>query len=217
MRIDPSNVFAMPVVAGDYATTSIGDKGVSQNYAENIVLIAAIQTRHNNRFVISGSLDFFSDSYYAENADNQVLGDQLSLCMRCVLFDMQGCASSRAICECRTSSTTSTSARRIGSIVTTRSWCRRCRSRTCRRHSRCEAERWRIATASRRWPGTTWSTESRTSCCTLSTCRSGTGTSGSPTWFVFRIVLTVGRRPSGGVCDVESVCSQESDLLRGQG
>ena len=80
MRIDPNNVYAMPVVAGDYATTSVGDKGVSQNYAENIVLIAAVQTRHNNRFVISGSLDFFSDSYYAENADNQVLSDQLSLC-----------------------------------------------------------------------------------------------------------------------------------------
>ena len=80
MRIDPHNVLSMPIVSGDYATTSLSSEGVSQNSAEGITLIAAVQTRSNNRFVIAGSLEFFSDSYYEENADNKILGDQISLC-----------------------------------------------------------------------------------------------------------------------------------------
>lgn len=80
LRIDPNNVLAMPIVSGDYATTSLSSEGASQNSASGITLIAAVQTRYNNRFVLSGSLEFFSDAFYAENPDNKVLGDQLSLC-----------------------------------------------------------------------------------------------------------------------------------------
>ena len=80
LRIDPNNVLAMPIVSGDYATTSLSSEGASQNSAGGITLIAAVQTRYNNRFVLSGSLAFFSDAFYAENPDNKVLGDQLSLC-----------------------------------------------------------------------------------------------------------------------------------------
>lgn len=42
--------------------------------------MAASQTRTNNRFVIVGSLDMFSNQYYNENGDNQILGNQISLC-----------------------------------------------------------------------------------------------------------------------------------------
>ena len=80
LRIDPNNVLAIPIVSGDYATTSLSSEGASQNSAGGITLIAAVQTRYNNRFVLSGSLAFFSDAFYAENPDNKVLGDQLSLC-----------------------------------------------------------------------------------------------------------------------------------------
>ena len=125
MRIDPHNVLAMPIVSGDYATTSLSSEGVSQNSAEGITLIAAVQTRSNNRFVIAGSLEFFSDSYYEENADNKILGDQISLCTFLSLSPMQGCASSSGICASRTSSTPNTSEPRTESRRRTRFWCRK--------------------------------------------------------------------------------------------
>lgn len=50
------------------------------DHASSIVLVAAVQTRSNNRVVFAASADVFSDAYYMENPDNRVLGDQLSLC-----------------------------------------------------------------------------------------------------------------------------------------
>ncbi|KAM7457302.1 hypothetical protein BLSTO_01945 [Blastocystis sp. subtype 1] len=79
MRVDPKNVLAIPVVSGDEATTSLTEAGAPQNHASSIVLVAAIQTRSNNRVVFAASADVFSDAYYMENPDNRVLGDQLSL------------------------------------------------------------------------------------------------------------------------------------------
>ena len=130
LRIDPNDVLAMPIVSGDYATTSLSSEGVSQNSAGGITLIAAVQTRYNNRFVVSGSLAFFSDAFYAENADNKVLGDQLSLCTVWFSARAQGCASCRATSACRTSSTSSTSAPRTASSPRTSSSSRRSSSPT---------------------------------------------------------------------------------------
>ena len=38
-----------------------------------------MQTRSNNRIVFAGSLEIFSNAFYEENGDNQILGDTLSL------------------------------------------------------------------------------------------------------------------------------------------
>ena len=45
-----------------------------------MVLVAAVQTRSNNRIVISGSLAMFSNEFYLQSHDNQVFGNSLSLC-----------------------------------------------------------------------------------------------------------------------------------------
>lgn len=55
-----------------------------------MVLVAAAQTRSNNRFVIAGSLDVFSNQYYAENADNEIFGNQLSLCSNSIPLSFVG-------------------------------------------------------------------------------------------------------------------------------
>ena len=53
-----------------------------------MVLVAASQTRSNNRFVIAASTDLFSNAYYSEKSDNEVFGNQISLCkgFHCCLF-----------------------------------------------------------------------------------------------------------------------------------
>ena len=53
----------------------------SQRHSSSVVLVAAVQTRSNNRIVISGSLDMFSNLFYDQSYDNQIFGNALSLCM----------------------------------------------------------------------------------------------------------------------------------------
>lgn len=92
MRVSSDNVLVVPVLSGDITTTSLSSTNTPlvqiillneyQGYSKDVVLIAASQTRSNNRFVIVGSLDMFSNQYYNENSDNQILGNQISLCIR---------------------------------------------------------------------------------------------------------------------------------------
>ena len=100
MRVDPKNVFAIPVVTGDYTTTSLSQTGSAQvllrlssheqGQGLDVVLVAAIQTRSNNRVVFSASSDVFSNAYYMENPDNRVLGNQLSLCRNGSVLSFRG-------------------------------------------------------------------------------------------------------------------------------
>lgn len=90
MRVSSDNALVVPVLTGDIATTSLSSTNTPlvqvmllndfQGYSKDVVLMAASQTRTNNRFVIVGSLDMFSNQYYNENGDNQILGNQISLC-----------------------------------------------------------------------------------------------------------------------------------------
>ena len=45
-----------------------------------MVLVAAVQTRSNNRIVVSGSLELLSNAFYLRSHANRRFGDALSLC-----------------------------------------------------------------------------------------------------------------------------------------
>ena len=54
-----------------------------------MVLVAAVQTRSNNRIVISGSLAMFSNEFYLQSHDNQVFGRQ-------EVMEITGCGKTQA-------------------------------------------------------------------------------------------------------------------------
>lgn len=51
-----------------------------QRHSSAVVLVAAVQTRSNNRIVVSGSLAQFSNAFYLRSQANRRFGDALSQC-----------------------------------------------------------------------------------------------------------------------------------------
>ena len=48
-----------------------------QRHSSAVVLVAAVQTRSNNRIVVSGSLAQFSNAFYLRSQANRRFGDAL--------------------------------------------------------------------------------------------------------------------------------------------
>ncbi|KAK8826370.1 hypothetical protein WA538_001508 [Blastocystis sp. DL] len=78
MRVDENNVLAIRALGGDVTTVSVNAAGVVQRHSSAVVLVAAVQTRSNNRIVVSGSLAQFSNAFYLRSQANRRFGDALS-------------------------------------------------------------------------------------------------------------------------------------------
>ena len=82
MVTDPSNPLVLNILAGASTTYSHhpedGIKEYPHAVGRNTALIAGLQARNNARVVISGSMDFFSDEFFAANVEKVGMGSQKS-------------------------------------------------------------------------------------------------------------------------------------------
>jgi len=81
--IDDNNILAMKVLRGNPSSYSANPSVVLHEYpsnaGEDTLLITTIQARNNARILVSGSLDFFSNSFFElKNYGNEVFCDEIS-------------------------------------------------------------------------------------------------------------------------------------------